>query len=250
MKITVVFCILFCSIHLHAQDVNVLLKEGNHFENTLHDAEALNKYKEAVKIQPMNITALCRCSELCSRIANRITDNKKLRDDYYLAAKTYATTALRLNPNSADANFVMSVVMGRVALTKSGKEKISAAKDIKKYADLAITYDPLNYKAWHVLGKWYYEVCNLNAFEKIGIKLFYGGMPKASIQDAIKAYEKSRDLSPGFMLNYLELARTYHKNDQNDKAVAMLKVIPLMQNRTEDDNNIRDQAKKMLRQLE
>ena len=225
------------------------MKEGFRLEASLNDAEALNKYKEVLRIQPANLTATCRCSELCSRMANRIK-NKKIRDDYYAAAKTYAETALRLNPKSADANFVMSVVMGRLALTKTGKEKMSAAKDIKKYADLAISYDPLNYKAWHVLGKWYYEVSNLNAFEKIAISIFYGGMPKGSFTDAIKAYERSRELNPAFMINYLELARTYHKNEQNDRAIALLKMIPSMPNRTEDDPKIREAAKKMLKELE
>ena len=138
------------------QDANQLIQEGYRMEANLRDADALVKYKEALRSSPSNITALCRSSELCSRIANRLKE-KKTRDVYYSAAKTYAETALSLNPKSADANFVMSVVMGRVALTKSGREKISAAKEIKKYADLAIGYDPTNYKAWHVLGKWYYE---------------------------------------------------------------------------------------------
>lgn len=231
------------------QDANQLINEGYRLENSMHDADALNIYKEALHLQPTNITAICRCSELCSRLANRST-NKKIRDDYYLAAKTYAETALKLDPRSADANFVMSVVMGRLALTNSGKEKIGAARDIKKYADLAIKYDPGNYKAWHVLGKWYYEVSSLNGFEKIGVKLFFGGMPKASLTDAINAYEKSRQLAPHFLLNYLELARTYIKVNKKDKAISLLKIIPSVPNRTEDDPSIRDHAKKMLKDLQ
>lgn len=249
MKFTLIYLILLFSVRGHAQDPTEMMKEGSHYEATLRDADALNKYRDVLRIQPQNITALCRCSELCSRMANRIK-NKLTRDDYYAAAKTYAETALHLNPKSGDANFVMSVVTGRMALTKTGKDKIICAKEIKKYADLAIEYDPNNYKAWHVLGKWYYEVSNLNSFEKFGIKLFYGGMPKASFKDAIIAYEKSRELAPYFMLNYLELARTYHKNDQDEKAIALLKMIPSMPNRTEDDVNIREQARKMLIELQ
>ena len=249
MKIAILVCVCLLSLQSYCQDPNELIKEGNRLELMLHDADALNKYKEVLRITPTNITVLCRCSELCSRMANRMKD-KRVRDDYYAAAKSYAESAIRLNPKSGDANFVMSVVMGRMALTKSGKEKMSAAKDIKKYADLAIAYDPQNYKAWHVLGKWYYEVSNLNAFEKIGISLFYGGMPKASFADAIKAYERSRQLAPHFMINYLELARSYHKNNQDDKAITLLKMVPSMPDRTEDDPKIREESKKMLKTLE
>lgn len=248
MKITLLFLSLIAAINSFGQDATQLINEGYRLENSMHDADALNKYKEALHLQPTNIKAICRCSELCSRLANRLT-NKKIRDDYYLAAKTYAETALKLDARSADANFVMSVVMGRLALTKSGKDKISAAKDIKKYADLAIKYDPNNYKAWHVLGKWYYEVSSLNGFERIGVKLFFGGMPKATLVDAIKSYERSLELAPHFLLNYLELARVYKKNNQEDEAIALLKIIPSIPNTTEDDPSIREHANKMLLNL-
>ena len=250
MKIIILIVFTCIGLYGYAQPVDELIKDATRLENTLRDGDALNKYKEILKIQPVNLTAICRASELCSRIANRIKNDKKIRDEYYSAAKTYAEAALKLNPKSSDANFVMSVVMGRQALTRSGKEKIAAAKDIKKYADLALAYDPLNYKAWHVLGKWYYEVSDLNGFEKIGIKLFFGGMPKASFSDAIRAYEKSRELAPSFMLNYLELARTYHKIKRDDKAIALLRIVPNLAVKTEDDPKIKEMAKKMLADLQ
>lgn len=250
MKIGILSLLCLISIHSFSQDPAELVRDGMRLELMLHDAEALAKFKEALKTQPTNVYALCRCSELCSRLANRVKNNNKLRNDYYSAAKTYAETALNVSPNSSDPNFVMAVVMGRLALTKSGREKISAAKDIKKYADLALLYDKTNYKAWHVLGKWFYEVSDLNGFERIGIKWFYGGMPKASFNDAINAYEKSRELAPTFMLNYLELARTYHKNHQDAKAIGLLKLVPNLPIKTEDDLNIKEQSKKMLAELQ
>ena len=101
-----------------------------------------------------------------------------------------------------------------------------------------------------MLGKWYYELSNLNTIEKIGIKLFYGGMPKGSFSDAIYAYQRSKDLAPGFMLNYLELARTYHKNKEDNQAIALLRMVPLLAIKTEDDVKIKEEAKKMLAELQ
>ena len=144
MKLIILIILVTITWSGYAQDPKEMVKDAIRLESTLRDEEALSKYKEVLLLQPTNIFAICRCSELCSRLANRMKSNKQLRDDYYAAARTYALTALSLNPKSSDANFVMSVVMGRVALTKSGKDKIAAAKDIKKYADLAVQYDPTN----------------------------------------------------------------------------------------------------------
>ena len=75
-------------------------------------------------------------------------------------------------------------------------------------------------------------------------------MPSASWQDAINAYQMSKDLAPGFMLNYLELARTYHKNNEDKKAISLLKIIPNLAVKTADDYKIKEMAKKMLEELE
>ena len=41
---------------------------------------------------------------------------------------------------------------------------------------------------------------------------FTESLPAASLDDAIYYFEKSRILNPAFILNYLELARSYHRN--------------------------------------
>ena len=172
-------------------------------------------------------------------IGGRYKSDHKKMTDLYSAAKVYANLALKLNPKYSEANFVMSLVVGRTAMQKGGKEKIDAVKDIKKYAELAILYDPGNYKAWHVLGKWFYEFSILNFFQRAAVKLFYGPLPKASLNDAISAYERSKQLNPALLLNYLELAKAYKKNSEDHKAKLLLKTMLTLPLKTEDDPSIK-----------
>ena len=244
--LTSVFSLLF-TFSISAQDVAAIIKEADRLETAMNEKGAFEKFKAALELHPVNIYALNKCSELCSRIGKRESTEKR-RGFYYEAAKTYAGIALRINPNNSEANCVMAIALGRTSLEKSGKEKINAAKEIKNYVDLAIKNDPLNYKAWHVLGRWHYEISNLNMIEKAAVKLLFGGLPKASMKESIAAFEKAKTLAGGFILNNYEMARAYKKNGQKDKASSILTAMLLLPNKTEDDETIKADGRKLLKE--
>lgn len=229
------------------QDVNAMIAEADKLETALNEKGAFSKFKEVVKLQPSNLYALSKCSELCSRIGQRQTSNTKLRDEYYQAAKIYAEAALKHDPNYSAANCAMAIALGRSSMSKSGKEKIANAKEVKKYVDLALKYDQRNFKAWHVLGRWHYEIVNLNMLERAAVKVLYGGLPAASLKESIAAFEKAKSISPGFVLNYFEMAKAYKENDQADKAIAALKYMLTLPDATEDDPDIKDKGRTLLR---
>lgn len=246
---TLFISLLFMTAIVTAQSVTELLTKADQFEKQLKEEDAYSTYKDIIKIEPKNLKALTMCSELASRIGKR-QDNKDKSMDFYTAAKIYAQRALDVDSTSAEANCAMAIAMGRMAMVSSGKEKVANVKEIKRYADIALKYDPRSFKAWHILGKWNYEVSNLNGIEKTAIKLLYGGMPAASIDDAIKYYEKAKTLEPTFILNLYELAKTYHKNGQDDKAIENINKLLKLPNRQAEDPSYKAEAKKMLTDLQ
>jgi tetratricopeptide (TPR) repeat protein len=241
--------LLFFSLftNIIAQDVTALKQEAEKLETALNEKGALAKFQQIIKLQPANVHAINKCSELCSRIGNREA-TAAARITYYEAAQKYAAIALKVEPANSAANCMMAIALGRVSLEKSGKEKIKAAKEIKKYTDIALKNDPANFKAWHVLGRWNFEISNLSFIEKTAVKVLFGGVPKASFADAVKAFEKAKDLSPTFVINYFELARAYKKNNQKTKAIAALNTMLVLPNTTEDDEATKQMAKKLLKQ--
>lgn len=230
------------------QDAATLLRDADRLEHSFKEADALQKYKDVLRVQPNNLFALCRASDLSSRIGHRQSD-KTTQANFYRASKNYAEAALKVNPQSAEANFVMSVAMGRMAMLSSGKEKIQYVNEIRRYAETTLKYDPNNFKAYHVLGKWHYEVSNLNSFERTMARLLFGGLPKASLQECIAYYEKSRSLEPNFSINYLELAKAYRRNHEIKKAIDMLTRLQTIPNKIEDDVRIKKEGKELLNEL-
>ncbi len=240
---TIILCVL--SFVTKAQD-NQNYISAIKFDASMDDVKALQLYRQALTKEPLNVTLLCKCSELNSRIAARI-DDRSTMTTYHLAAKSYALKALQVRPSSSEANFVMALVEGRDALVKSGKQKIEAVKSIRKFALLSIRYDAGNYKAWHVMGKWYAEISALNIFEKSAVKLFFGALPEASFDDAITAFEKSKHLNPNLLLNYFELAKIYKKNSEDDKAKQQLTAMLKLPITSEDDPGLIKEATVLLK---
>lgn len=237
---------VFLFTQVSAQNYATLITEADRLEAIPNEKAAFLKFKEVLKLQPTNLYALTKCSELSCRVGGR-EKSTKVRDEYYASAQTYAKTALRLHPNSDEANVAMAFSIAKTLMLKSGKEKITAVKELKSYGDKAVTQNPKNFKAWHVLGKWNYEVSNLNAFEKAAVKIIYGGLPAASLNNSIMYYEKAKSLAPLFTLNYLELAKAYHKNDDDIKAISLLNYLLSIKNQTEDDPRIKAEAQKLIK---
>lgn len=230
-----------------AQDINAMLKEGYRLEAIPNEKASFQKFKEVLKLQPTNIPALNKCSELCSRIGQREITNTKLRNDYYIAAKIYAETALKIDPDNSEANCVMAIALGRSSMSKSGKEKILNAREIKKYIDASLKNDPQNFKAWHILGRWHYEISNLNILERSIVKIIYGGLPPASLKESIYAFEKSKALTPEFILNYYEMSKAYKENNDKDKAIACIRLMLTLPIQTEDDPTIKEKGRHLLK---
>jgi tetratricopeptide (TPR) repeat protein len=244
-------CILFLSMFsfaAFAQSEQELVKKADAYEAALNENAAFETFKQLIRVNPNHYYAQWKASELCSRIGKR-QPTPKQQMDFYTAGKAYAANAIRINPNAADGYYAMSVAMGRLALAQSGKERINSVKDIRNYAEKAVKINPRHGRAWHVLGKWHYEVTNLNFLEKAGLKIMYGGLPPASLDESIRNYEKAKLYEPNFALNYLELAKAYKRADQKAKAIELLKKLPSIPNRTMDDAHIKSEGAKLLKDL-
>lgn len=232
-----------------AQSERELVETAQRQEAALNEDGAFETLKVAVKVNPSSYSALWKLSELCSRIGKRQA-KKETQQEFYKLGRAYAQRAVFVNPQGADGYYVLAVAMGRMAMSQSGKERVNSVKEIRGNIEKALQLNPNHGRAWHVLGKWHYEVSNLGMFEKAALKLIYGGLPPASLQESIRCYEKARSLEPDFALNYLELAKAYHRNGQDDKARDCLRKLPTLPNKTGDDNHIKQEGARLLKEWE
>jgi len=237
---------LFPLAALKAQSEADLLEQAMRQEEQLNEAAAFETLRQVLRINPSNYQALWKASELCSRLGKRQPATRQ-QQEYYQLGRAYALRAIQTRPQGADGYYTLAVAMGRMAMTQSGRERVQTVKEIRSNIEKALAFQPGHGRAWHVLGKWHYEVSNLGMFEKAALKLIYGGLPASSLRESIKAYEKARTLEPGFALNFLELAKAYHRDEQEEKALELLRHLLRLPNRTGDDAHIKNEAAKLLK---
>lgn len=226
-----------------------LLHQAAQLEAEFREEEALTKYQELLRTQPHQLTALCRCSDLSCRVGNREADRTK-KIAYFKSGYAYAQMAWRLDSTNSEVNIVMAFSLARMALIQSGKERVTTARDIRRFAENAVRYDPSNYKGYHILGRWQFEISNLNFFERTFARWFFGALPEASLDAAIVNYEKSRALKPDFMLNYFELARSYRREGKKDKAIQLLRQMDALKDGMYDDREVRKEGRQLLKDLQ
>jgi len=230
--------------------VTKLLQKADSLKNEFHEKEALDTYLRVLDKDSTNYEAVWNASYYYSRVGNRIS-NKSQKEAYFQKAKKLAKRALRLRPDDAYSNFVMSVAMGRIALIASAKDRVAASNDIKHYVDKAISEDSSLAEAWYVLGRWNYKVDNLNFAERLAANVLFGGLPKgASTQKAIQCYQKAISLNPNVIMYYYSLAVAYHTAHQDHKSIETINELLKLPNKSPDDPGYKKEAERLIQKIQ
>lgn len=246
MKYLLILFCAACMFSVHAQEINVLLKEADNLEKQLKEPEALEKYKQVLLQHPTHLKSLVKLAELNVAMGNRQADKNSKRL-YYETALSFANRAFQADSNQADAAYAMSMVAGKMTDVESENKKIVAyVKDVKLYADKALSINPNHARANYTLGKWHYEMANLSGIKKVAVKLFYGGLPEGNLDDAIRYMEKCKSLEPYFVSNYLDLAKAYKDNRRPAEAMEVLNRLVKLPTRTTDDIAYKAEGSKLL----
>jgi tetratricopeptide (TPR) repeat protein len=96
-------------------------------------------------------------------------------------------------------------------LTRSRRERVRRAAEIRDEALQAIDRDPRHDGAYHVLGRWNAEIMRLSAMERFFAKSFLGGgiFSQASWDRAVEYLERAVTLAPTTIYHHLDLAQVY-----------------------------------------
>lgn len=232
-----------------AQDGNLLQRADSLFEHH-HESEALRAYREVLERDPDHFTALWRVSILQSRIGKRQEETAAQRE-YFENAKAFAEKALAVDSTRAESNFVMAVAMGRMALISSARDRVAASREIKKYADRTLQIDSSHAGAWHLLGRWNFQIANLNFVERLAANTLFGGIPgEASNQKAAEYIERATRLDDRFILYQYDLARVYREMGRPAEAREACSEALEMPLRLPEDEQLKAQCRDLMNELE
>ncbi|MEO6846101.1 MAG: hypothetical protein ABI443_02100 [Chthoniobacterales bacterium] len=233
---------------LHAQTPDALIEKGDQMDKALKNADALQDYLEADKLHPNDSHTLNLISrEYALLMADAVTHPQKA--DFAKKALDYAERAKAANPNNAKARLGLAICYGRVAYLEPPKKRIEFAKKIQEEAEASLKLDPTDDYAWHVLGRWNYEIANLNPVMAFIVAKLYGKFPDASNAKAIEYFQKAIAINPNRLIHHAELGRAYAAAGNKIEARKELELALHMPSKEKDDEETKERTRGALKQL-
>jgi tetratricopeptide (TPR) repeat protein len=241
--------VLFSSV-ARSQSAAEWMEEGKKLEMKFKEEEAIEKYRKALEAEPANRQALMKMTELSDNIGARQAD-AMLKDKYYRQAFGYAKNLQTIDSTSAEANYTIGNAYGRMIELELKKDSLlQFVKAIKNHAGIAIAADPGFARAYNLLGRWHYEVLNLNQIKRSTLRVLYGKFPEANIDSAIVYMEKCKALDQYYCRNFYDLGRAYNYKRQYEKAIAVLEQLAKLPTRRQEDPAIKKEGAALWQSLQ
>ncbi len=190
------------------ESADELTKKGDVYDQKFNPSEALNYYLPAEKLEPANVEILLR---IARQYRHQTADTADVKEKIRLSgiALSYAKRAVAIAPKSSEAHLSVAICHAKSLEFYTNKEKMEALRQVKIYTDKAIALDPSNDLAHYILGRWHQRVADLGTLKRKVAEMAYGGLPKASYDDAARSYHKAISINPNRSPYHVDLGITY-----------------------------------------
>ena len=232
----------------HAEDTAALIARGDALDNAHRSREALAVFIEADRADPNKAEILRRISKQFADLMLEESTTEKKRACAETSV-TYAQRAVAADPRNAMAHLALSICYGKLCMVTDNKTKIELSKTVHDEALKSIALDPGNDYAYHMLGRWNYELANTNGVLKVIAGIVYGKLPDASNEEAVRFFKKAIAIAPARVLHHVELGRTYLAMGQRNLARESLQQGLRLASREKDDPEAKNRARQALAKL-
>ena len=207
------------AVSLTAATTEELMQQAQTAEAALNSARALELYLQADQTKPDDALILQKIARQYSDLVlEQTSDEAKQR--HAQTALDYSLRAVALNPRDPVNVLSLAVSHGKLAIYSDTKTKIKYSRLVKEEAERALALDPNYAWAHHVLGRWHYEVASLGTTTRMLVRIIYGGLPKASHEQAIVHLRRAVELEPEELNHHLELGFAYAAAGEKPEALA------------------------------
>lgn len=170
--------------------------------------KSLDRLRTARQADPENADVLYRLAFAWADLGKRTREVPREKR-YYQRAMTRAKKALAVDSTNAWAHLALAVTQGRfLKHIERPREKVRRSRAVKRHAEQALALDSTLADAYYVRGLWEREVANIGFFRRAVVKVVYGGLPDASIEQALEDFRRALQLKTRTYY-HLELGRTY-----------------------------------------
>ena len=208
-----------------------LVAAGDSADPSLQPEVALALYREAIAIDSAFYPAWWKAGRALVDVGKQTLGNddaaRSYRDSLYFLARDYAERAIQLDGSDANGHYVLALALGRLSLTRGGRDRVRFGKIIYNESAYAVVLAPDHDWAHHVLGAFHAEVRRLPGPTRFIAKILFGArLVKLSSWDSATVHlERAVELAPANIFHRLELARVYLDVDRAADAAVQLEAI-------------------------
>ena len=243
----VIVALLFPGGALRAQSADALIAAGDLFYAKFQATEALKYYLPAEKLEPNNVRLLCHISREYRHLMMDETDRtSKVRLGN--AAVDYAKRAVAISPKDPDAQLAVAISVGKLQPFQGYRQRFDSVHVIKDACDKVTEIDPSNDLGWHVLGRWYQGLAEVDPFHR-ALAQAVGGLPPATFQEAATCFEKAIQLNPNRLMHYVALGTVYAEMGRKDGGRRLIEKGLTMENTDKDDPQVKHDGEQVLAKL-
>lgn len=226
-----------------------LVKQGEVYDLKFRPTEALKYYLPAEKMEPENVDILLRIArQYRHQTQDAGSMKEKLR--YSGMALAYAKRAVALAPKNSEANLSVAISHAKAIELYGNKDKMEALRQVKAFADKALSLDSGNDLAWYILGRWNQRVAELGGLKRKIAEMAYGNLPSASCDDAAKCYRKAISINPNRSVYYVDMGITCAAMAKNTDAKKFIEKGLALPDTGRDDPDTKMRGKETLKTLQ
>ena len=200
----------------------------------------------AQPLQTNNAANLCVLSRRYCDLAS-LTNSTAMQKDLVARALDCAQKAALLAPTNATAHASIAVCYAKSCAFADIKTELEYSRLFKQEAEKAIALDPKQNVAYYLLGRWNYGIANVGLFSRAYVKVIYGGLPRASLQDAVAFFKKACELAPNRILYHSGLAMAYGALGEKKLELAELKLCCALKPSDPEDVDAQREAERQLK---
>ncbi|MBI3884964.1 MAG: hypothetical protein HY302_04450 [Opitutae bacterium] len=180
---------------------------------------ALALYRQLEAACPREAFILRKISRQYSDLADEAPDAAE-QQRLAQAALDYAQRAVAADPRDPVGVLSVAVSFGKLAAFGDTRAKVRCSRLVHDGAERALALDPGYAWAHHVLGRWHVAVATLGVGARVWVRVFYGGMPAASVAEGIRQLQLATELEPGELSHFLELGFAWAADGRRAEAEA------------------------------
>ncbi len=243
------FIITILVSSINAQTLKELIQKGDNYYLEFNHQRALETFLLADSLYLGNWELMWKISranvDLAEKMPQETGEEEDAKKTAFEKALFYADSSVKLAPGEAEAYVRRAIANGKIALFEGIFSAIGSFNDVREDSERAIELgNGGNYTqalAHYILGRAHYKVTEKPYLLRLPLGWGWGDM-----EDSIRELEMAVKLRPNFRMFYLALAKTNIEENEFAKAKENLLLVEKAQYVAEDDENVLEEAKKLL----